>query len=253
MSRSVALAVLVVLAGSAVAAADADADAILERYAEARGGRERWAEVKTLRATGAYSAFSFKEPCTLIRSRGDRYRLDFDMLQAPAVRARDAAGTWGLHKLLWPEPARVDGSPYQRQFEREAVFGPLLLEAAERGLELESLGAGEIDGIPTVGLRVTWPDGLEETWHLDAETYLEVAVDYDVVDFTQARDPVLQRTFFDDFRPVDGLVLPHWLEHQFNHRLENLTIERWEVNPQLADDAFSGPPVADETATDGDD
>ena len=224
--------------------ASAAAKELVNRYVAARGGGERWREVSALRATGSYSAFSFKGPFTLIHQRDALYRLDFEMLQAPAVRARDSEGTWALHKLLWPEPTRIDDSPYRPQFERESAFGSLLLGAEAGDLVLESLGPGEIDGVATVGLKVTLSDGREETWHLDAETFLEVAIDSEVVDFTQASEPVRQRTFFDDFRTVEGLVLPHWVEHEFNHRLEGMTIERWEVDPELAEGAFS-PPATD--------
>lgn len=217
------------------------AEEIVARYAAARGGTERWQQVQSLRATGSYSAFSFKAPFTLIRQRGDLYRLDFEMLQTPAVRARDGEGAWALHKLLWPEPTRLVDSPYIPQFERESTFASLLLDHDARGLAVESLGPGEIDGIATIGLKITLADHREEIWHLDADTYLEVAIESRVVDFTQASEPVRQRTFFDDFRPVDGLVLPHWVEHEFNHRLESMTIESWEVNPALEPELFSPP------------
>ena len=219
--------------------ASLSAEEIVARYVAARGGAERWAGVRTLRAIGSYSAFSFKNDFTLIRARGDLYRLDFEMLQAPAVRARDAEGVWALDKLLWPEPTRVGDTPYAPQLERDAVFGSLLFNYEEREVTIALIGPGDIDGIATLGLAVTLPDGREETWHLDAETYLEVAVEMEVVDFTQASEPVHQRTFFDDFRPVDGLVLPHWVEQEFNHRLESMTIEHWEVNPELAAESFT--------------
>lgn len=245
--RALAAMTLAVLAVGSVAAQEPfptspepTAEEIVARYVVARGGADRWRQVQALRAMGSYSAFSFKAGFTLIRRRGDHYRLDFELLQTPAVRARDASGAWALHKLLWPEPTRIDDSPYRPQFERESAFGPLLVEHQARGLAIESLGPGEIDGIATVALEVTFPDGQVETWHLDAETLLEVAVDSEVVDLTQG-GPVRQRTYFDDFRPVEGLVLPHWLEHEFNHRLERMTIERWEVNPQLEPQAFSPP------------
>jgi len=245
LTAGIALALAFSLAAPAQEAAkeSPSAEEIVARYVAARGGADRWSEVHSLRATGSYSAFSFKAGFALLRQRGDFYRLDFEMLQSPAVRARDDSGAWGLHKLLWPEPTRLDESPYNPQFEREAVFGPLLLDPTTRGVSVAALGPGEIDGITTVGLAIVLEDGREEVWHLDAKTYLEVAIESEVVDFTQARDPVRQRTFFDDFRPVDGLVLPHWVEHEFNHRLEGMTIEAWELNPELAPDAFSPPAV----------
>lgn len=229
------------------AGASPTAEEIVARYVAARGGAEQWARVRTLRAVGSYSAFSFKNDFTLLRQRGDLYRLDFEMLQAPAVRARDAEGVWALDKLLWPEPTRVGDTPYAPQLERDAVFGSLLFDYSKRKVVIELIGPGDIDGIATIGLKVTLPDGREETWHLDAETYLEVAVEREVVDFTQASEPVHQRTFFDDFRPVDGLVLPHWVEQEFNHRLESMTIEHWELNPELDPAAFTGPSIEPST------
>jgi hypothetical protein len=218
-------------------------DEIVARYVEARGGAERWRQVETLRLRGSYSAFSFRSDFTLIAQRGDLYRLDFDLLESPAIRARDGEGPWGLHKLLWPEPTRVDG-PYKPQMERESSFGPLLLDYESKGIAVESAGAGEVDGRGTTNLLVTLTDGQRETWFLDAESFLEVAIDSQVVDFTQAGEPVAQRTFFDDFRDVDGLVLPHQIDLEFNHRLESMTVKEVEVNPEIDPARFSPPPAS---------
>jgi hypothetical protein len=216
---------------------------IVDRHLQARGGAKRWGAVDTLRATGTYAAFSFRAPFTLIRRRGDLYRLDFQMLEKPAVRARDDQGVWGLHVLLWPEPTRVADTPYRAQLERESLFEPVLLDLATQGITVRSLGLGDIDGIATLMLELTWADGRKETWHLDAETYLEVAIDSQVVDFTQASEPVAQRAYFDDFRTVDGLVLPFQVDYEFNHRLESMTVERYEVGPELDSGLFSPPSV----------
>ena len=51
-----------------------------------------------------------------------------------------------------------------------------------------------------------------------------------------------RRTFFDDFREVEGLVLPFQVDHEFGARLEAMTVERVRVNPELDDAEFAGPP-----------
>jgi len=230
-------------AGDDLTADQPSVDQVVARHLEARGGAESWRALDTLRATGTYAAFSFRAPFTLIRHRGDLYRLDFQMLGKPAVRARDGEGVWALHVLLWPEPTRVADTPYRAQLERESLFEPVLLDLATQGITVRGLGRGEIDGIATLRLELTWADGRQETWHLDAETYLEVAIDSQVVDFTQASEPVAQRAYFDDFRAVDGLVLPFQVDYEFNHRLESMTVERYEVDPDLDSGLFSPPAV----------
>ena len=113
-----------------------------------------------------------------------------------------------------------------------------------RGSGVESLGSGEVDGVATLDLKLTFPDDSTETWHLDAESFLEVAIDSQIVDHTQAGEPMSQRAFFDDFREVESLTLPHQVELEFGARLESMTIARIDVDPVLDDASFS-PPAPD--------
>jgi hypothetical protein len=236
----VALALL--LASPASATDELDAAGVVARYVEARGGAEGWRSLQALELTGIYAAFSFHEPFHLIRRRGDLYRLDYVVLDSPAVRARDAEGPWGLDPLLLPEAAHITEDPYKTQLERESLFGLVLLDAGSRGIEVELIGEGEVEGQPTVDLRLTFPGEREEIWHLDPESWLEVAVDAQVFDHTQAATPMRRRTFFDDFREVDGLVLPFQVDHEFGARLEAMTVEQVRLNPELEDADFAAPP-----------
>lgn len=219
---------------------------ILARHAAARGGAERWQAVESLRFSGTYAAFSETSPFTLERRRPHLYRLGFDLLGASAVRARDAEGPWMLHKLLSPQPAGVTDDPYKSQLERESLFPLELLD--EKNAHVVFAGEGEIAGQPTLMLRATvsepgatWQS--EETWHLDPETYLEVAVDSQVFDFTQKEEPMRQRVFTSDFREVEGLVLPFLVEWEFGARLESMTVESVAINPELGEGFFTRPPA----------
>ena len=236
-------------------AQEPDAAEVVERYLEARGGAERWRQVRSLELTGVYAAFSFHEPFRLIRQRGDRYRLDYVVLDSPAVRARDGQGPWARDPLLFPEATRIEEDPYKSQLERESLFGPVLLDHESRGISVELIGEGEVEGRATVDLRLTFPGDRQEIWHLDRQTWLEVAVDCQIFDHTQGPAPMRRRTFYDDFREVGGLLLPFQVDHEFGARLEAMTVERVRLDPELDDEAFSPPPpqpaaAGDETATD---
>lgn len=225
-----------------------DAATVVESYLEARGGAERWRSLTSLELTGTYAAFSFYNPFRMIRQTGDRYRLDYVVLDSPAIRARDAIGPWGQDPLLQPAAARITDDPYKSQLERESLFGLVLLDADSRGLVVELIGEGEVEGQPTVDLEVTFPGGQEETWHLDAESWLEVAIDSQIFDFTQGNKPMRRRTYFDDFRRVEGLVIPFQVDHEFGARLESMTVEAVRIDPDLPDDAFTAPPPSAESA-----
>lgn len=234
-------ALLPALPGAAATPTEPSAEEVVARHLEARGGAEAWRRLEALEIRGTCSAFSQRGDCRLLRKRGDLYRFDFVLLGAPAVRARDAEGPWALHKLLKPEPGRLNAEAYVPQFEREALFEPPLLDHAAKGIAVELLGPGEVDGRPTVDLELTFGDGAQETWRLDAETYLEVAVDSRVVDFTQGAEPMAQRAFFDDFRRVGDVVLPFRVDLEFGARLEELIVREVVVDPPLDADDFAPP------------
>lgn len=221
----------------------ASLEQIISRYVDARGGSERWTEIESIELEGIYAAFSDHEPFTLLRSPGNLYRLDFKILGGDAVRARDAEGPWWLHPLLQPQAGRLTEEPYKSQVERESLFGPLLLDYANKGATVELVGPGDIEGIPVFELAVSLPGGQKESWFLDAESYLEVAVDSQVNDYTQSPEPMRQRAFFDDFREVEGLMIPFRLDYEFGHRLESMTVEKAVVDGDVDRSRFEAPPA----------
>lgn len=229
-------------------------DQVIAKHLEARGGAERWGAVDSLEMKGIYAAFSEESPFHLIRKRGDQYRLNFALLDGPAVRARDSETAWWQHALLQPEPAPIGDNPYKAQLERESIFGPVLLDHASKGIKVELVEQGEINGITTINLKLTFPNGQEETWYLDARTYREVAVDSQIYDFTQFPDPTRQRAFFSDYREVDGLVIPYRVDLEFGARLEEMRLESVEINPEIDQDRLKAPPPpppSDEAAEEG--
>lgn len=229
------------------AGAQMTAEEVVDRYLEARGGAETWRKVEAFALEGVFSAVSKRSDFSMIRQQGDLFRLDYRHADMPAIRARDAEGPWMLNAWLQPEAGRVDEDPYKRQLERESLFPLILLDYAKKGIEVELMGAGELEGFETINLKITLPDGHEETWYLDAETYREFAIDAQVYDYTQLREPMNQRTYFDDFREVDGLIFPFQIEWEFWARLETMTIEKITLNPRIDEARFSPPPAAEPT------
>lgn len=233
---------LVVQSGSAMTAEE-----VVARYVEARGGAEAWRRVESLEMTGVFSVVSKRSDFALIRQQGDLFRLDYLMQDVPAIRARDVEGPWMLNAWLKPEVGRVTEDPYKSQLERESLFPLLLLDFEDKGIKVESLGLGEVEGIATQDLKITLADGKEEVWHLHAETFLEVAADSEIYDYTQLAEPIQQRIFYDDFREVEGLVFPFQIEWEFWARLETMTVGEVAVNPEIDVSRFSPPAEASPT------
>jgi carboxypeptidase Q len=243
LSILIVFCVLAIVGASSAAAGEMTAAEVVARYLDARGGAEAWRKVDSLRITGVFSVVSKRSDFTLIRQNGDLYRMDYMMQDVPAIRARDAAGPWMLNPWLQPEVGRVTEDPYMTQLDRESLFPLLLLDFEKKGIQVESLGPGDVEGMVTVDLKITLEDGQEEIWHLDAETFLEVAADSQIYDYTQLSEPMQQRIFFDDFRPVDGLMFPFQIEWEFWARLETMSVQEILINPEIDPALFSPPAV----------
>ena len=238
---------------AAESAAKLGAEEILARHAAARGGTDRWRRIRSLEMSGTYRAFSEISRFTLQRSRGAAgaaFRLEYHLFGVPAIRASGSGGPWLQHAFVTTEPTAVDGVPelaaYHQQLQREAHFGPLLLDAEDEGLILEVAGVGEINGQPTVQLEVKFPspeaEPITETWYLDPKTFLEVAVDSEVVDVSQGSRPFRQRAFYSDFREVEGVRIPFQVDLEFNARFEGMRVETVVVNGAVDESLYAAPP-----------
>jgi hypothetical protein len=219
----------------------ATADEVLARYEAARGGVERWRALRSITAKGTFTSFSRDEAFTLQWKRPGLYSFESRTLNQPIRIGRDAAGPW------WSNPPMGASFPTRLAdrlgaiVARDTEVEPPLMEAARKGHRVELLGPGEIDGRATLGLRVTLANGEVETWHLDATSFLEIAVDSTVFDFTQAGEAMDQRAYFSDFRTVSGIVVPFKVEKEYKSRYTVLALSELTVDAPLDDDSFRMP------------
>ena len=218
-----------------------DLGALVARYEIARGGRDAWRDVRTLYLAGTWTTFSQPGPFEWFLHRGqpDLSRLYYRFLGTDFERGRDENGLWlrtAAFGLTEPSPVEIPGM--EVQLRAEAELEPALIGWKDKGLRVEVVGPGEIDGRETVEVRLVRPgsepiERRTEVWHLDPATGLEIAVDSTVVDPTQRPEPFPRRTFYGDFRSVAGLVIPHRISHEFGARLEEIEVETVLVDPPV--------------------
>jgi outer membrane protein assembly factor BamB len=215
---------------------------IVARYEAARGGRERWRALRSIEMAGTFTSFSQKAPFTLRRKRPNLYRFDSRVIQKEMILAQDAQGPWWLYPLYGVDsPAKTEEPPAVVMTARDAEIEPALLGYREKGHKVVLAGRGDVNGQGTLRLELTRSNGWVETWHLDPRTYLEVAVDSKVFDYSQLPQEMQERAYFSDFRAVDGLVIPHRIEKEYGARHTVTVVERIRVNPEMEDRVFAMP------------
>jgi outer membrane protein assembly factor BamB len=215
---------------------------IVARYEAARGGRERWRALRSIEMEGTFTSFSEEAPFTLRRKRPNLYRFDSRMSQKKMIVAQDTRGPWWIYPLYGIDsPAKVEEPPAAVMTARDAEIEPALLDYQEKGHKVVLAGRGNVSGQETLRLELTRSNGWVETWHLDSRTYLEIAVDSKVFDYSQMPQEMQERAYFSDFRTVDGLVIPHRIEKEYGARHTVTRVERVRVNPEVEDGVFAMP------------
>jgi hypothetical protein len=209
----------------------------IAKHIEARGGRENWEKIRSLRLTGDYTAFSKVEPFTLTRARDNSYVLDTKMNDRVVIIGYDGETTWWDNHWFKEGAQRTTGIDAEVA-RGDAHFVNPLFNFEALGMKAEFLGDTEYEGMPAVGIKLTRSDESEEVWYLDPDTYLEYARTSPGSDFGQPRT---QRTFFDDFREVEGVMIPFHVETQWYTRDRVMSVEKAEVNIDVDLSYFSMP------------
>jgi Protein of unknown function (DUF1579) len=228
--------------GRLAASQEPTAEEVVTGCAEALGGKEAWRAISTLEITGSQESFGKERPFILRRMRPDFYRLDLSEGIRPMTMAYDGQRGWWQRELLvasrgnWELPAP---EVYTRAFRVDAEFEMPCLRAGDQSYVVDFLGRGELDAEPYFQLEVSLGDGGVESWYLDTESYLPVAR---VSVGAYWGLPIEQRTFFDDYREVAGVQIPHYVEIEAGNLHRVMNVERVEINPELDPGVFALPP-----------
>jgi hypothetical protein len=278
LASSAAIALAVGLAGCHRAtSAEQAAAPITEKNVAARGGLEAWRAVKRMSFSGNLDAGAPRDPVKLAMAysrtrkemkaaaraallhggdadaakpvqlpfvmeleRPHKTRLEIQFQGQTAVQVFDGKNGWKLRPFL----GRHEVEPYTQEEMRvasqDAELDGLLIDHAAKGNRIELEGTEPVEGRDAYKLKITLPDGQVRHVWVDAQTYLDVKVDG-----TRRMDgkPRPVWTYLRDYRPVQGLMIPHLLETAVDgvKGSEKIRVEHVALNAPIDDDHFAKP------------
>lgn len=237
MMKKLALATVAVSLAAAPARA-LTVDEAIARHIEARGGSQKWKEVKSLQVSGEMTAWSKKAPFTLERTRDNKYHLDSIQDEKKYEMGYDGQVAWAENAFMGEGARKLQGNDLGVLM-RDLDFPNALFTCKEKGYETKLLDKAEFDGAPAIGIELKRPDGKTETWYLDPKTYLEIGRMSPGSDFGRE---VPLRTYYDDFRVVSGVKIPFHVEHQWYTRERIMSVKDAKVNAPIDEAIFKMPP-----------
>jgi len=269
--RCLSICIFVVLAISFATAADTAASTpkltaaeIVERSVSARGGLRAWRAVNALSISGKMEAGGNSRPTLPVPGRrssaqmppprpADQVQLPFVMeLKRPrkmrlelqfngqtAVQVFDGTSGWKLRPFL----NRREVEPYTAEELKAAASqsdldGPLV-DYALKGTTIVLEKMEKVENKDTYKLKVTLKNGQVQHVWVDAQTFLETKTEGAPRRMDGRYHPVL--TYFRDYKPEGGLMMPHTVEtvvEEYKQK-ETIKIEKIAINPQLDESRFA--------------
>lgn len=218
-----------------------DPDQLVRIHVEAIGGEARLAQLQSLRARGHVRIEERYLQFTLLAERPNRVRMETHTLDHVLVQATDGVNPpWQVDPRQDPPRPKIITGAEAREFSADAEFDDPLVNYAERGYTLDFAGEQEWEGRPAIRLLVT--RRLVDSYYLfiDPDTFFIVGKQA-VRRLDYGREVKLE-TFYRDFRPVAGVILPHRILVNADGKfLHETVIQKVEPNVPVPPDSFTMP------------
>ncbi|WP_221031899.1 hypothetical protein [Actomonas aquatica] len=229
---------LLVLAGAQTAKANANVAADIARiHVEAIGGVDRINRLESLRAGGETVASGQEMDFQMWARRPNAVRIEVEAQGLYMVQGWSGegepwiqAGAEGERRAMPPALASA--------FKLESEFDDPLVNPEERGYVLDYAGEDEVGERPVVKLIATRSASDQSVLYIAADTYFIVRQDR--VQLRPDGSKSETQTFYGDFRPVQGVILPHKVVVWAGEELVSETMMNWmEGNPPLEKGMFA--------------
>ncbi len=216
------LILLIISVGISTLISAQSVEEIIAKHIEAHGGAEKWDAISSMTIKGQFTAFSEEHEFYAIKSNKGEYYSELNIGQHRLKEAFDGSKGWTDDPWFeLPYPRELNKVEINAFYQKAEFFTPFY-KYKEKGHKVAFMGEESVDGVDTYIIKLTRNNGYAETWYLDKNTYLETKSVSEWTDFALANTA---ESFYEDFRTVDGLVIPFFIERMFRQRDRMLVIE----------------------------
>jgi hypothetical protein len=147
-------------------------DEILNKHAEAIGGLENWAKIKTMKMDMVMKMQGMEIPIVATQVNCTAMRTDITAMGMSGYSIITKTNGWNFMPFQGqtkPEPITED---MLKSSQDELCVLDKLLRYKEAGDKVEYLGTDDVDGTECLKMKLSDTTGKESTYFLDAESYL---------------------------------------------------------------------------------
>lgn len=216
-------------------------DELIAKNIEAKGGAAKLKAVSSTRATGKMIGGPGMEfPMVMINKRPNRFRMEFSFQGMTGMQVYDGATAWMSMPFMGKKEPEVMPAEDAKEFAEQADFDGPLFDYKAKGHTVELLGKEQVEGADAYKLKLTLKGGSVRNIYLDAETFLEIKMESKR---TIRGTEIEGESYLSDYKEVDGMMMAHVIENgvKGSPQRQKIMIEKFEVNPAIADSLFAMP------------
>jgi outer membrane lipoprotein-sorting protein len=224
-------------------AADLTVDQILAKNAEAKGGLEKLRALKSVRFTGKMSLGGGMEaPIIMTKKRPENMRMEFTVQGLTGVQAYNGTTGWMVMPFMGKKEPEEMSADMLKDVKEQADFDGPYIDAEKKGYKVELIGKEDLEGTAAYKLKLT-KDGNETLVWIDADSFLDIKT---AGKRKMQGQEIESETTIGNYQEFEGLLFPTQLEMKAKGAPagQTITIEKVEINPTVADDAFAMPKAA---------
>ena len=202
-------------------------DEIINKHIKAHGGAKKWSQIKTIKAEGTFTGYSIEKPFTSYISSQNECYYDYSLTNNKIIQAFDGKKGWTVnlsHDI--PYSRLLKENETYALLQKSDFFTPFY-RYKEKGYKVKYLGTEDLDGTKMHILEIKRFADFTEKWYLNAKTYLEYKCETYWVDYGSTHPAEI---YYDDFRKVDGITIPFYVERIFSQRDRIWQTDKIEIN-----------------------
>lgn len=225
---------LISVACSTVSSFAQDPGKIVDQYVKAAGGSKALSKIQTMTLEGTFTNAADGKPGTYTfdTKLPNRYYSELEIGGKNLIEAYNGKSAW--HENAAGEIATLIG-PEGMQLEAASLYyNSRLLNLKKNKLLLAFVGHAQVRGKDALQIEITTPANVKRRVFFDPQTHLIVK---EVGPLGGGDEEIL----YDDYRPVDGVKLPHKIELHRGSDSYSIEVTRAAINGTVGERIFDFP------------
>lgn len=221
------------------AAAAPSLETIVAKNLQAKGGEAKLKAVQSMRMSGRVTIQGMDLNMSIMTKRPNMMRQEMQFQDKKIVQGFDGTTAWMINPMMGSEAAQEVTGPQADLAKDQAEFDGPLMDWKAKGHAVELVGTEEVGGAKAYKLKLTKKSGQVQYLYLDADSGIELKT---TVQVPQGATTMTVETEMSDYRPVDGIMMPHALKTSINGMpTGSIIVEKIELNVPVDEAQFKMP------------